>query len=98
MFGFGVPIKMGTNENKLTPTNYNYFRDPNELRWKHIDELYGQVNNNAINTYNFKFYFYNTYYMYTSQKPYQIDLFHKSWQDGSSCYSYNVVSRQVGIK
>ena len=36
-FGFGVPVMLGTSEQKFTVTNYNYVTDPVELRWKSID-------------------------------------------------------------
>lgn len=67
-FGYGVDIKIGSNFTKLHPTNYNYMRDPYELRWKHIDEFYQQVDYSAITTYNFKYYFYTNYYTYAADK------------------------------
>jgi len=36
-FGFGVPVMLGTTEQKFKVTNYNYVTDPIELRWKSID-------------------------------------------------------------
>lgn len=66
LFGFGYPIKIGSNFTRFTPTNYNYMLDPYEIRFKHIDEVNGDVKNNAIDTYNFRYYFYSNYYTYTA--------------------------------
>lgn len=78
-FGYGVDVKIGSNFTKSTPTNYNYAQDPYELRWKHIDEFYGQVHNDAIQTYNFKYYFYTSYYTYSANKVFQIDSYSRDW-------------------
>lgn len=63
-FGFGVDIMIGSNHSDFTVTNYNYMQDPYELRWKHIDEHFGQVNAAALQTYDFQYYFYTDYYTY----------------------------------
>jgi len=65
------------------------------LRWKHIDEFYGQVNTNAIQTYNLKYYFYTSYYTYASAKVYQLDSYSQNDQVGTSCYSYLNTKFQV---
>ena len=70
------------------PTNYDYMRDPYQLRWKHIDQFYGQVNTEAVTTYNFKYYFYDDYYTYTADRLYQIDSYSVDAQEGVNCYAY----------
>jgi hypothetical protein len=47
-YGFGVPIMLGTSEQKFTVTNYNYVTDQLELRWKSIDQFLNLVVPNAI--------------------------------------------------
>jgi hypothetical protein len=87
-FGYGVDVKIGSNFTDLKPTNYNYMRDPYELRWKHIDEFTQKLNFQAIPTYNFKYYYYTYYYTYTANEVFQIDAKSKDWQEGTDCYSY----------
>lgn len=87
-FGYGVDVKIGSNFTSLTPTNYDYRRDPYDLRWKHIDEFYGKVNRGAIDTTNFRYYFYTNYYTYTSDSKFQIDKKSRDFQSGEECYSY----------
>lgn len=69
-FGYGVNIKIGSDFTKLTPTNYDYRKDPYDVRWKHIDEFTGNVKASAVNTYNFKYYFYTDYYTYEAAKKF----------------------------
>lgn len=42
-FGFGIKLKIGSDMAKFTPANYDYVEDPYNLRWKHVDEVYGKV-------------------------------------------------------
>lgn len=88
LFGYGVNIPIGSDWSKQTVTNYNYVRDPYELRWKHIDVSTGKVNSAAITTYDFKYTFYTDYYTYKAASLYQIDSYAEDMQQGTDCYSY----------
>jgi hypothetical protein len=62
--------------------------DPYEIRFKHIDEVNGDVKTNGIDTYNFRYYFYSNYYTYTAGKTYKLDIFENNYQLGTYCNSY----------
>ena len=53
-FGFGVDVPQPVygyyydNMYIARPTNYNYYQDWDNLRWKHIDIVLGLVNKDAI--------------------------------------------------
>ncbi len=65
-------MPIGSTQSAMTPTNYNYDIDPYQLRWKTVDVLYGSVNTGAIQTYDFKYYYYDAYYSYNSDKMYSV--------------------------
>ena len=47
-------------------TNYNYWQDWNDIRWKHIDEALKLVNPTAQQTWDKVYYYYYNYYTYTA--------------------------------
>ena len=53
------------------------------------------VDDYAISTYNFKYYFYDDYYTYTADQMYQIDSYSNDYQEGASCYSYQHTKTSV---
>ena len=54
-------------------TNYNYWQDWNEVRWKHIDESLKLVNPTAQQTWDKVYYYYYGYYTYTANQNYWYD-------------------------
>lgn len=84
-FGFGTAIK---DQQSLEPTSYDYNIDPYQLRWKTIDELYGAVITGAIQTYDFKYYYYSAYYTYQNDKIYSSYSYSMDVNQGTSCQGY----------
>ena len=81
----------------MTPTNYNYDIDSLQLRWKTVDILQGAVNVGAIQTYDFRYYYYDAYYTYTNDKIYTVSSFSMDQNKGTSCQSYykDIVNRNA---